>query len=81
MRSFLANIALCTLVLSCDDNHDESRPTECAQIIAACHEVDKGPGPIHDCHENAEEAWTKDQCVANRSMCLSLCGAGADGGS
>jgi hypothetical protein len=81
MRSFLAATALCFFVLSCDDHHDESRPAECTQIIEACHALDKGSGPIHECHENAEEEWTKEQCVANRSMCLGLCPAGGDGGS
>ena len=79
MRSFLATVALCTCVLSCDDHHEDS-PAECKEIITACHEVDRGSGPIHDCHENAEGTWTKEQCSANRSMCLGLCSSAGDGG-
>lgn len=52
---------------------DEKRPAECEEIVAACHAVDQGSGPIHECHENAEETWTKDQCVMNRATCLATC--------
>jgi hypothetical protein len=79
MRRFLVTLALCSFVASCDDHHDSS-PAECKEIIEACHEVDPGSGPIHECHENAEEEWSKEQCTANRQRCLALCSAPRDGG-
>ena len=79
MRRFLVTVALCSFVVSCDDHH-ESSPAECKEIIEACHEADPGSGPIHECHENAEEGWSKDQCTANRQRCLGLCSAPRDGG-
>jgi hypothetical protein len=77
MRSFLTTVALCALVLSCDDEHEDS-PAECKEISSACHS--EGSGDAHDCHENAHEKWSKDECVANRTMCLSVCAAASDGG-
>jgi hypothetical protein len=82
MRSFLATIAFCSLAaiaVSCDDS-EESRPAECTEIVEACHAADPGSGPIHACHESAEEEWTKDQCVSNRTSCLTMCAAARDGG-
>ncbi|HEV8322453.1 MAG TPA: hypothetical protein VG389_12630 [Myxococcota bacterium] len=30
------------------------RPAVCNEITEACHPVDPGSGPIHDCHEGSE---------------------------
>jgi hypothetical protein len=76
MRYILA-IVLLAGGLSCGD--DEKK--ECEAIIEACHEKDTGSGEIHECHENAESTWSKDQCVSNSARCLSLCKAGGDAGS
>ena len=73
-------LLICPLLCACD-SEDDSRPVECEAIVEACHAVDRGPGAIHDCHENAETTWTKDQCVANRTSCFAACAAAADGGS
>jgi hypothetical protein len=76
MRSFLFCLVL--LIPACKS--DDARPPECEEIVEACHEADKGPGAIHDCHENAEGAWGKNECIANRTTCLALC-ARSDGGA
>jgi hypothetical protein len=80
MKTLLVTLALSSLVLSCDDEH-EGRPAECKEIIEACHSADPGSGPIHMCHENAEEMWSQSQCASNRTMCLNLCRTTTDGGS
>ena len=49
---------------STSDAFVELRPS-CELIVAACHDVDPGSGPIHDCHElgHAETA-TEAACAA-----------------
>ena len=65
-----------------NDAFAEARPS-CEQIIARCHDVDPGSGPIHDCHEgghDANPAW----CAANAERCYQLCTAAhanVDGGA
>ena len=79
MRTTLATLFLAALITSCGS--DDSRPAECEAIVEACHQADPGTGPIHECHENAEEKWTKDECIANKAMCEIVCkpaGGGAD---
>jgi hypothetical protein len=44
----------------------------CERIVEACHELDPGSGPIHDCHEFAEEA-TDEACVDREDDCLAAC--------
>jgi YVTN family beta-propeller protein len=52
----------------------DGRPAECEAIVEACHDIDPGSGPIHECHEFAEdEATTKEQCVAMSQECLATC--------
>jgi hypothetical protein len=71
-------LTLCSLGLSCGSD-DEERPAECVAIQEACHAADPGTGPIHACHENAEEKWTKAECMTNSASCLAMCKAvGAD---
>ena len=77
MRTILTTLFLTALVTSCGSS--DSRPAECEEIVEACHMADKGTGTIHECHENAESTWTKDQCVANKSMCQAACAAGGGG--
>ena len=79
MRTLLSTLFLAALVTSCGSS--DSRPEECEAIVELCHPVDQGSGTIHECHENAEATWTKDQCVANTAMCTTACkaaGGGAD---
>lgn len=60
-----------------DDDAPATKPT-CDEIVEACHEVDPGSGPIHDCHENAEAASaTEASCTAASTSCLALCAAAA----
>jgi hypothetical protein len=77
MRTALTTLLFAALVTSCGSSSD-SRPAECEAIVELCHGVDQGSGPIHECHENAEGEWTKEQCVANTAMCTSACKAGGD---
>jgi hypothetical protein len=58
---------------------DDSKAA-CEAIIEACHPVDPGSGPIHECHENAESKWSNDQCTSMSAGCLAMCKA-VDGGA
>lgn len=54
--------------------HDAGSKPTCTQIFEACHPVDTGSGPAHECHEFAEaEATTEAQCQMRRTECLSAC--------
>jgi hypothetical protein len=60
---------------------DDETPPECEEIFEACHDVDPGSGPIHECHENSEEEWSRSECQENLAMCLEVCSeAEADAG-
>jgi hypothetical protein len=57
-------------------------PASCQQISDACHHVDPGSGPIHDCHETAHDVATIAACEAVLDECVELCHAAAgDGGT
>jgi hypothetical protein len=73
----LALAALCSLA-ACDDHDHDGRPAACKAIQEACHVPDPGSGPIHECHENAEETWSQAECASNETRCLNLCKAAAD---
>lgn len=86
-------VALTAVVLACGDDHSHSLdsgttliPQACQDIIDACHDLDMGSGPEHDCHENAHSIPVAASCEADRAMCLAACGvdagsSGADAGS
>jgi hypothetical protein len=79
----------------CDDDHDHddgshghtdgghgSPYPSCAAITGACHEVDIGDGPIHECHDKAHGADSDSVCAPLKDNCLKICGdARADGGT
>lgn len=53
----------------------------CQRIVDACHEVDPGTGPIHDCHETAHDVGTDEACAPIETSCVAMCvAAAADGG-
>ncbi len=57
-------------------------PSSCQEISDACHHVDPGDGPIHDCHETAHDVATIAACEAVLDECVELCHAAAgDGGT
>ncbi|WP_146653862.1 hypothetical protein [Labilithrix luteola] len=84
-----ALIASVGFVYACssDDDHSHSETgghtspfASCQTIIDACHELDVGEGPIHDCHEighDATEATGDGECVAKKDECLKTCVADA----
>lgn len=89
----LVLVVTATLVGACSDDHshttDTGRPV-CTEIYERCHPLDPGTGPIHDCHEFAEdEATTNAQCGLRRTECFTTCtvtdagtqDAGSDAGS
>jgi hypothetical protein len=65
---------------ACGDDGSTMAPS-CQAITDACHDVDPGSGPIHDCHETAHEDGTAAACDPIEAMCLALCNAAADGGA
>lgn len=62
-----------------ESEHSSPYPS-CQAIIDACHPLDVGDGPIHDCHEVAHDNGTEATCAAKKSECLATCVAG-DAGS
>jgi hypothetical protein len=65
-----------------DDDHSHDYPSghttafpACTEITQACHVVDVGEGPIHDCHDLAHGASSEDVCLQKRADCLALCKA------
>lgn len=61
--------------------HTTAYPS-CTEITHACHALDVGPGPIHDCHELGHAAKSDEPCAAQKAYCLSVCvsDGGSDGG-
>ncbi|MBX3233617.1 MAG: hypothetical protein KIT84_11485 [Labilithrix sp.] len=67
-----------------DDDHDHSSSSSgghtsefpsCQAIITACHPLDNGPGPAHDCHEVGHDNPTEEKCAAKKAECLATCTA------
>lgn len=79
MRSTFFGFGCGFLLLSlsgCGDDdegspHDNLSP-DCQAIVDACHEVDLGSGPAHDCHA-AGEANSAGVCTERLPNCLSVC--------
>ncbi|MBZ0119130.1 MAG: hypothetical protein K8H88_19195, partial [Sandaracinaceae bacterium] len=86
MRSKIALIALALgglFIAACSGTSgtpDAGFPQSCQDIIDACHEVDPGTGPIHDCHETAHDVGTAAACDPIAANCVAMCMA-FDGGS
>lgn len=79
---FAAALAAVALLLAChdDDEHGHSNTTthtsdfpSCQAIIDACHPLDVGEGPIHDCHDVAHDATSDQACAAKKAECLKTC--------
>lgn len=49
----------------------------CNEIIQACHPLDVGDGPIHDCHDLGHEAKSDADCSPKKDECLRVCVADA----
>lgn len=86
-----AAVAALASLFACshDDDHDHSEDggahtsqyPSCNAITQACHSVDVGTGPIHDCHDLAHAATSDAPCATEKDRCLKLCAAAeADGG-
>jgi len=48
---------------------------DCEAIVEACHDVDPGAGPAHDCHEAAHDAASNADCTPLVTSCLAACAA------
>lgn len=94
-KMLVAALATATFVWTGCDSHDEdghggttghtSPYPACNEITQACHSVDIGEGPIHDCHDRAHEAKSDADCTPTKDSCLKICAdakadAGLDGG-
>jgi hypothetical protein len=67
-----------------DHSHDHNNTSggghtspyaDCNAITQACHEVDVGDGPIHDCHDKAHAAKSEADCTPIKDNCLAICAA------
>ena len=65
---------------ACSDSDDmtgeTALPADCQAIVDACHHVDVGTGPVHDCHAMAEMGQASS-CSSQRSSCVQMCEAAA----
>ncbi len=52
-----------------EDEHDV--PAECVEIAETCHDSTSDLG--QECHENAEEVWSAQECLDNQADCLAEC--------
>ncbi len=48
---------------------------DCEAIVEACHDVDPGAGPAHDCHEAAHDAASNAECTPLVASCVAACAA------
>jgi hypothetical protein len=78
MKKAAFSMAGILLFVACGSDEEPSRAV-CEQIVEACHPLDTGSGPIHECHESAEGTWTPEQCSAEKAHCLEVCVAGDAG--
>ncbi len=61
------------LFVACGGTNDPPPATHhCADIVDACHDVDPGSGPLHDCHETAHEG-VEATCQPIRESCVMQC--------
>lgn len=72
--SFGCGLLLLSLSGCGDDEgspHDDLEP-DCKAIVDACHSVDPGSGPAHECHEIGE-ANNAARCTEHLPSCRSAC--------
>lgn len=70
---------LAFLLVACGDDDGPPESGNCARIVAACHDLDPGSGPIHDCHEVGHDE-VESACIERIAYCLVACSP-SDGGS
>jgi hypothetical protein len=69
-------------LLACGSDSPPETPAgasfaSCKAIVDACHDVDEGVGPVHECHDLSHEATTDEACAARRTECVATCSAAA----
>lgn len=63
--------ALCLFIAAAGCHSEDGA---CGRILDACHDIDPGSGPIHDCHESAEaDGVTEEICADLEEGCLATC--------
>lgn len=73
-------------LLACGSNSPPDTPAgasfaSCKAIVDACHEVDEGTGPVHECHDLSHEASTDEACAARKTECVAICTSAGDAGT
>ena len=70
----LSTLAAFTVLGACSDDKKDDGAPSCKAIIEACHPLDPGSGPIHECHEAAEaDGVTEQTCAGKKAECLATC--------
>ncbi len=77
----VGGVVVTAFAFACSDDHDHdeggahtSAFPSCQTIIDACHPLDVGDGPIHDCHEVGHGTGaTEANCAAKKTECLATC--------
>jgi hypothetical protein len=76
MRSIMGFLGVLAVAASAGCPSTPVATHDCADIIAACHDVDPGSGPLHDCHEIGHDE-VESACAPERDRCVMLCLAAA----
>jgi hypothetical protein len=69
--ALFASLSAFSIIGCGDDDHGEEIPPECEEIAETCHDSTSDLGV--ECHENAEEVWTAQECLDNEADCLAEC--------
>lgn len=72
-------------ISACSHDHDDgethtSSYPSCSAILEACHPLDEGTGPIHDCHDLSHDG-TEETCAPRKAECLAVCVPKVDAGA
>jgi hypothetical protein len=91
LLSAAAAFATVALLFACkhdDAAHDHATDDpsavpypSCRAITEACHELDVGTGPIHDCHDVGHDSTSDAPCAARKDECLKICAPADDAGA
>lgn len=66
------SFAFAALIACGDDDGHHHATGACGQIVAACHDLDPGTGPISECHATGHDEVEAD-CEAVLTSCLAVC--------
>lgn len=72
MTRFGLALSFAAALVACGDDDGHHHTGACGQIVAACHDLDPGTGPISECHATGHDEVEAD-CEAVLTSCLAVC--------